>query len=88
MFMPCYCDLICGLHAGGGVLGIAHIGFIRMLELAGVRFLGVGGASAGAINAVLVAAGRERPDAVSWKGQQEVRLPCSVVWLSGIPVSC
>jgi predicted acylesterase/phospholipase RssA len=58
---------------GGGVLGIAHVGFVRMLELAGIRFLGVGGASAGAINAVLVAATRSRPDKESWQATQEVR---------------
>jgi predicted acylesterase/phospholipase RssA len=44
-----------------------------MLELAGIRFLGVGGASAGAINAVLVAATRRRPDQESWQATQEVR---------------
>lgn len=58
--------------AGGGVLGIAHVGFVRMLELAGIRFLGVGGASAGAINAVLVAAARDGPDGVSWEATQKV----------------
>lgn len=55
------------------MLGIAHVGFVRILELAGIRFLGVGGASAGAINAVLVAATRRRPDEESWRATQEVR---------------
>jgi predicted acylesterase/phospholipase RssA len=30
------------------MLGIAHVGFVRVLEEAGVRFLGLGGTSAGA----------------------------------------
>lgn len=30
------------------MLGIAHVGFVRALEEAGVRFLGLGGTSAGA----------------------------------------
>ena len=34
---------------GGGVLGIAHVGFVAGLERAGVRFAGLAGASAGAI---------------------------------------
>lgn len=63
---------------GGGVLGIAHVGFVRMLEAAGIRFLGVGGASAGAINAVLIAASRTSPDKVSWLETEKVGMlwPC------------
>uniref|UniRef100_A0A383WDF1 Patatin n=1 Tax=Tetradesmus obliquus TaxID=3088 RepID=A0A383WDF1_TETOB len=45
--------------AGGGLLGIAHVGFVCVLEEAGVRFRGIGGTSAGAINAVIVAASRK-----------------------------
>jgi NTE family protein len=41
---------------GGGVLGIALVGFTYVLEQAGIRFLQIGGASAGAINALLLAA--------------------------------
>jgi predicted acylesterase/phospholipase RssA len=67
-YIPTYCLGV----PGGGVLGIAHVGFVRMLELAGIRFLGVGGASAGAINAVLVAATRRRPDEESWQATQDV----------------
>jgi predicted acylesterase/phospholipase RssA len=59
--------------AGGGMLGIAHVGFVRVLETAGVRFIGLGGASAGAINAALVAAVRKTPDDISWDTTQEVR---------------
>lgn len=53
--------------AGGGVLGIAHVGFVYVLEEAGVRFLGMGGTSAGAINVGLIAAVRSDPAAVSWE---------------------
>ena len=41
---------------GGGVLGIALVGYTYALEAAGIRFLGIGGTSAGAINALLLAA--------------------------------
>ena len=44
---------------GGGTLGIAHLGFIRGLELADVRFAGLAGTSAGAIIALLIAAARK-----------------------------
>lgn len=37
---------------GGGVLGLAHAGFVAGLEAANVRFAGIAGASAGAIMAM------------------------------------
>ncbi|RUY12162.1 hypothetical protein EOA25_04060, partial [Mesorhizobium sp. M2A.F.Ca.ET.040.01.1.1] len=37
---------------GGGVLGLAHAGFVAGLEMANVRFAGIAGASAGAIMAM------------------------------------
>ncbi|WP_181176187.1 patatin-like phospholipase family protein [Mesorhizobium sp. B2-3-4] len=43
---------------GGGVLGIAHAGFVTGMETAGVRFAGIAGASAGAIMAMGMAAVR------------------------------
>ncbi|MBE1710659.1 MULTISPECIES: patatin-like phospholipase family protein [Mesorhizobium] len=43
---------------GGGVLGLAHAGFVTGLEYAGVRFIGIAGASAGAIMAMGMAAVR------------------------------
>ncbi|WP_214475182.1 patatin-like phospholipase family protein [Mesorhizobium sp. dw_380] len=43
---------------GGGVLGLAHAGFVTGLEQAGVRFVGIAGASAGAIMAMGMAAVR------------------------------
>lgn len=48
-----YVDLV---MEGGGVLGIALVGYTYVLEKAGIRFLGIGGTSAGAINAVMLAA--------------------------------
>ena len=44
---------------GGGTLGIAHLGFIRGLEIANVRFAGLAGTSAGAIVSLLIAAARK-----------------------------
>lgn len=39
-----YVDLV---MEGGGMLGIALVGYTYVLEQAGIRFLGVGGTSAG-----------------------------------------
>lgn len=41
---------------GGGVLGISLLGYAYVLEQAGLRFLGVGGTSAGSIVALVLAA--------------------------------
>jgi NTE family protein len=41
---------------GGGMLGIALVGYSWALEEMGIRFLGIGGTSAGSINALLLAA--------------------------------
>ncbi|QNX32520.1 patatin-like phospholipase family protein [Acinetobacter seifertii] len=48
-----YVDLVL---QGGGVLGIALIGYTYALEQAGIRFLNIAGTSAGAINALFLAA--------------------------------
>lgn len=48
-----YVDLV---QEGGGVLGIALLGYTYVLEQMGVRFLNIGGTSAGAINSLLLAA--------------------------------
>ena len=48
-----YVDLV---QEGGGVLGIALVGYTYVLEQAGFRFLNLGGTSAGAINTLLMAA--------------------------------
>lgn len=44
---------------GGGVLGLAHVGFLAGLERAGVRCAGAAGTSAGAIVATVFAAARK-----------------------------
>ena len=48
-----YVDLV---MEGGGVLGVALVGYTYVLEEMGLRFRGAGGTSAGSINALLVAA--------------------------------
>lgn len=65
--------------AGGGLLGIAHVGFVCVLEEAGVRFRGIGGTSAGAINAIIIAATRDDSSEESWVKTLQVcasRAPC------------
>lgn len=58
------------------MLGIAHVGFVAVLEEAGVRFMALGGTSAGAINAAIIAAVRPSPDEVSWLDTAKV----GVLW--------
>lgn len=48
-----YVDLV---MEGGGVLGIALLGYTYALEQMGIRFLNIAGTSAGAINALFLAA--------------------------------
>lgn len=48
-----YVDLV---MEGGGVLGVALVGYTYVLEEMGLRFLRIGGTSAGSINALLIAA--------------------------------
>src|SRR5688572_8404644 len=48
-----YVDLV---MEGGGVLGIALLGYFYILERMGLRFLNIGGTSAGSITALLLAA--------------------------------
>lgn len=45
------------IFEGGGAKGLAHVGALKAAERRGLKFLGVAGASAGAIIAALVAAG-------------------------------
>jgi NTE family protein len=47
-----YVDLV---QEGGGVLGIALVGYTYILERAGIRFFSVAGTSAGAINTMMIA---------------------------------
>ncbi len=48
-----YIDLV---MEGGGTLGLALLGYLHVLEQAGLRFIGIGGTSAGAISAIALAA--------------------------------
>jgi len=48
-----YVDLV---QEGGGVLGVALAGYVYVLEQMNIRFLQLGGTSAGAINTMLMAA--------------------------------
>jgi NTE family protein len=48
-----YVDLV---MEGGGVLGVALAGYVHVLEQMNIRFLKLGGTSAGAINTMLMAA--------------------------------
>ncbi|TVQ84031.1 MAG: esterase [Chromatiaceae bacterium] len=57
-----YVDLV---MAGGGLRGIALVGYTWALERMGLRLLGVGGTSAGSINALLMAALADPGTAVS-----------------------
>ena len=51
-----YVDLV---QEGGGVLGIALLGYTYILEKAGIRFFSLAGTSAGAINTLLLASLKE-----------------------------
>ena len=57
-----YVDLVLG---GGGMLGMAHAGFIHALEESDLKFRAVAGSSAGALSAALLMG--IRPDK-KWKG--------------------
>ena len=57
-----YIDLV---MEGGGLLGVALIGYTWALERMGLRFLGIGGTSAGSINALLLAGLDEPSEAKS-----------------------
>lgn len=59
-----YVDLV---QEGGGVLGIALVGYTYALEQAGIRFLKMAGTSAGAINTALLAAADKPEKAKSEK---------------------
>jgi NTE family protein len=47
-----YVDLV---QEGGGVLGIALVGYTYVMETAGIRFFSLAGTSAGAINTMMIA---------------------------------
>ena len=54
-----YVDLV---QEGGGVLGIALVGYTYVLEKMGIRFFSMAGTSAGSINAMLLACARNKED--------------------------
>lgn len=53
------------VQEGGGVLGIALVGFTYVLEYAGIRFWRLAGTSAGAINTMYLAAIKQKNEAKS-----------------------
>ena len=57
-----YVDLV---QEGGGVLGIALVGYTYVLETAGIRFFSLAGTSAGAINTMMLAGMGKIEDAKS-----------------------
>lgn len=59
-----YVDLV---QEGGGVLGIALLGYTYVLEKMGIRFYSLAGTSAGAINTMLLAALGKTSDPKSTK---------------------
>ncbi len=59
-----YVDFV---QEGGGVLGIALLGYTYVLEQMGIRFLKLAGTSAGAINTVLIAGAGKPHEAKSEK---------------------
>ncbi|QND79584.1 patatin-like phospholipase family protein [Pseudoxanthomonas mexicana] len=65
---------------GGGLLGIAHLGFFSVMEHVGVRAVGLAGTSAGAILALLVCSARgDQPQASVSKALVEIlwRMPAA-----------
>ncbi|MDR4988470.1 MAG: patatin-like phospholipase family protein [Bacteroidales bacterium] len=62
-----YVDLV---QEGGGVLGIALLGYTWLMEQAGIRFFSLAGTSAGAINSMMMAVLGRPGEAVSGKTLQ------------------
>src|SRR5688572_2986350 len=54
-----YVDLV---QEGGGVLGVALVGYTYVLEKMGIRFFSLAGTSAGSINAMLMASTGNKED--------------------------
>src|SRR5689334_7232857 len=59
-----YVDLV---QEGGGVLGIALVGYTYVLEKMGIRFFSMAGTSAGSINTMLLACAGNKEDEKSDK---------------------
>ncbi|MBO9619375.1 MAG: patatin-like phospholipase family protein [Niabella sp.] len=75
------------VQKGGGVLGIALIGYTYTLEQMGVRFLRLAGTSAGAINTAMLAIVGEKEDAKSLKVLEAVAALQLPDLLDGHPVA-
>lgn len=54
-----YVDLV---QEGGGVLGVALVGYTYVFEKMGIRFFSLAGTSAGSINAMLLASTGNKED--------------------------
>src|SRR4051812_39524506 len=71
-----YVDLV---QKGGGVLGIALVGYTYILEQMGIRFLRLAGTSAGAINTALLTVVGKKEDA---KSDRVLEYMCSLDFFS------
>ena len=63
------------VQKGGGVLGVALVGYTYILEQAGIRFLRLAGTSAGAINTALLAVIGEKQEP---KSEKILKLLCEL----------
>src|SRR5688572_30408439 len=68
-----YVDLV---QEGGGVLGVALVGYTYVLEKLGLRFLKLAGTSAGAINTIMLASvdKKNRPEYSGFETKSEIIL--------------
>jgi predicted acylesterase/phospholipase RssA len=60
------------IFEGGGAKGLAHVGALKAAEEQKLEFAGIAGASAGAIIAVLIAAGYKADELYLWPGEPAV----------------
>lgn len=67
------------VQKGGGVLGIALVGYTYVLEQAGIRFLKLAGTSAGAINTSLMTILKEKEEA---KSEAVIQILCDLDFFS------
>ncbi|WP_119080835.1 patatin-like phospholipase family protein [Chitinophaga alhagiae] len=65
------------VQEGGGVLGVALVGYTYILEKAGIRFMRLAGTSAGAINTTLLAVVREDKAAGLTKSERILQYLCN-----------
>jgi NTE family protein len=75
------------VQKGGGVLGVALVGYTHILEQAGIRFLRLAGTSAGAINTALMTVIDRKEDT---KSEKILKIICDLKFFSfvdGHPVA-